>query len=298
MTPRTAALIVLTLLAAAPLAPAQEKYTIKLRVTDEDEPELVERTETESGGPSIIDMQGKATPLKTVDTKIRYVYRETLLDRPSLARPPVKLKRHYTTAETTTDGKTTTLPLQGKTVLIEKKGARYHFQVEGGGELAGPAAAPLDQEFNKKQLTDMVRVLVPARAVAVGDTWKIDAGLLTAAMKAVPGDFAIDPTGVTITGKLLKAYRQDGKQFGVLRLEIVVPLKSIPYGKETVPLEKGAKMVLSSELDGCIDGSSTAAAVTNRIAANVSGPIPNLALHRMQIRMNNATTERRRPAPP
>src|SRR5262249_25527067 len=137
-------------------------------------------------------------------------YKETV-QKVDDKKHPTKLEREYTKAEKTADGKTEKSPLQGKTVVIEKKGDKCTFTYKGGEEVTGEAAADLNKEFNKNaHEDDLDKLLMPKNAVKPGDEWKIDMNAV-AKYFAAGEDIDVDGDKSTGTGKLLKVYKKDGK---------------------------------------------------------------------------------------
>src|SRR5439155_714677 len=104
-------------------------------------------------------------------------YREEVLEKEP-GRRATRLRRQYEKAQARTDDQAETLPYQGKTVLIEKKGDKYRFRIEGGAELTGKDARFLDKEFNAKGRTEdesqLEKLFLPDKAVPVGASWKLD----------------------------------------------------------------------------------------------------------------------------
>ena len=53
------------------------------------------------------------------------------------------------------------------------------------------------------------------------------------------------------TGKLVKAYKKDGKQFGQMEYVIELPMTKL---EGMFPCKEGSKMEMKIVVDGCIDG--------------------------------------------
>jgi len=83
------------------------------------------------------DNQGNALQEKNETITEKYIYQETLLEKSLEKNKATRLRRAYDQAEIARGDDKETLPYQGKTVLIEKKGDRYEFQIEGGEVLTG-----------------------------------------------------------------------------------------------------------------------------------------------------------------
>jgi hypothetical protein len=251
---------------------AQDAVTIKLRKAAKGETSLVEKNSTDVSKNKIVDDQGKALQDKEEKKGETYVFRETVLERDG-DKPPTKLRRQYEKAQVAVDGKTTELAYQGKTVLIEKKDGKFHFQIDGGKELTGDEAKHLNDEFNKKEgdELDFEKAILPKKAVKVGETWKID-------MEPLVKDFEkstslpMDIGKSAGTGKLLKVYQKDGKQFGVMELSLDMPLKA---GKaDKIVIDAGSKISVAATLDICIDGSAESGTITGKLGVELKATVP------------------------
>jgi hypothetical protein len=159
------------LLAGSVRAGDQQTYTIKLKKPGEGTVERVETTEATDTKIKVTDAKGNVVEDKDQKSGYRYVYTLTVLEKKAGAKKPTRLKRKYDKAREIAGGKTTTLPYEGKTVLIEKKEDKYTFRIEGGEELTGKDAKYLDSEFNKKGQSDdaMQRVMLPKKAVKLNE---------------------------------------------------------------------------------------------------------------------------------
>jgi hypothetical protein len=246
----------LGLVLASAGARADDTYTIKIKEAGKGDAVRVDATDKTDSQSRLVDADGKALLEKGEKTEKVSVYRETVLDKEAGKRRATRLQRHYDKAQVTTNGKTQDLPYQGKTVLIEKKDGTYHFRVEGGAELEGDDARLLNEEFNKSgdEDFDIQKAVMPGKAVALNDSWKLDMGPLTATFTKAT-KMQIDADKSAGTGKLAKVYEKDGARFGVMELHLEMPIKEIGEGKNKVTLQAGSKWTMDITLDGCIDGS-------------------------------------------
>ena len=239
--------LVVALFAAA--VAAQDAVEIKIdkpKVGDKVKVTVNEKAESKM----TISFGGKDMAKNETKTK-SVVYTDKVLAVGDGARRPTKLERTYEKAELGADGKSATLSVEGKTVVIEKKGDKYAFTVDGK-ELTGDAAKLLGDEFNKEDKDDPRTLMLPGKPVKPGDTWKIDAEKLT---KGLGKDLVVDKSKIEATGKLVKAYKQDGKQFGVLELKITAPISDVG-GKAMLKVKEGSTVTVTLTGDGVIDGSS------------------------------------------
>jgi len=185
-------------------------------------------------------------------------------DHPGEARGPRhKLERHYDQAAARDEGELKPLAFEGKTVLITEKDGQYGFKVKDGAELAGDDAAPLEREFNKDKddKAGLDKLLMPQKAVKVGETWKVPVEILIKIF-AKKGGTEFDADKASGTGKLLRVYKHGGKQFGVFDFHVELPLKAIEMEKKQYKTEAGSKVTFMITQDACIDGSDAGYTMT------------------------------------
>jgi hypothetical protein len=194
------------------------------------------------------------------------VYVDEAVENPANAKRPTKVNRTYEKAATGADGKSTALPLEGKTVVIEKKGEKYEFSVDGKA-VEGESLKLLDGEFNKPEKSDSRELMFPGKPVKAGDTWKIDSAKLV--KELADKNFTLDATKLAADGKLVKAYKQDGKQYGVIELKIEGPISDLG-AKAALKLKEG-KLSVAINGDGVIDGSSSQGKTKSTMKFVVSG---------------------------
>ena len=268
---------VLGLVAGPAWGQADKAYTIKIKKLAQGETERVEKADKSTEAIKIEDTNGNLLKEQTEKKGDVSVYRQTNLERKGDQRP-TRVKRKYDKATVTKDGETTSLPYEGKTVLIEKKGDRYLFRIEGDEELTGEAAKELNEEFNKKgELDDkaLEKLLLPGKAVKVGEEWKIDVATVSKAFQE-EGSLEVVPEKTRGTGKLLRVYTKGGRQFGVIRLHLDLALKSVTNDGNKVILQADkSKMDMEFTVDTCIDGSSATASGTWRVSANIEAVLPS-----------------------
>lgn len=238
---------------------AEEKYTIKDKESGPGARSLHESTSTDEANTKITDPAGKVLQDKNDKRVTTQKYTETILER-TRGKRPTRLRRAYEKFEIRVGDDTTSPSFAGKTVLIEKqKDGKYHFTIQGGDELTGKDAEPLEKEFNRNPKSDedpaaMLKLLFPAGPVGIDETWKVDAKKFAEllSLDGVP----VDPARAEGTGKLVKAYRKDGHQFGVLEYQIAMPLKG-DFGSadRKIPIQPGSNVVAQLRIDTCIDAS-------------------------------------------
>src|SRR5262249_28780005 len=142
----TAVLTLAGLLGPVPAPGKPETYTIRIKPVQVGDVMRVDKDETQVERVRLYDAAGRPALDRTERGGETFIYRETLLEEAE--GRPVRLRREYEKAQTKKGRKAVDLPFQGKAVRIERRDGRYRFFVEGGRELLGDAAAPLNREFN------------------------------------------------------------------------------------------------------------------------------------------------------
>jgi hypothetical protein len=194
----------------------------------------------------------KTTVGKNVLTESRtrsLVYIDDVIENPGDAKLPTKLKRTFEKAVVGRDGKDAALPIEGKTVLIEKKGDKYTFTVDGK-PVEGESLRVLEGYFRGPNV-DPRQLLLPGEKVKPGDTWKVDAAKLAKLFGEASGGFTIDPQKTKAGGTLVRTSKQDGRQLGVIELRVEGPIVGLKPQDTTI---KGGKLTLAVTGSGCIDG--------------------------------------------
>jgi hypothetical protein len=279
---RILSVAVFGLLAGPALGAGEPTYTIKIKKTAADLTEQVDKTEQSTERLKIVDNNGNALKEEDKKTGHHYVYRQTVLEMKAGAAKPTRLKRQYTKATISQGGETTKLRYEGKTVLIEKKGDRYIFRLEGDEELTGEDAKQLDKEFNKKSditEAELQKLVLPPGPVKVNESWKVNPAPLTKVLEGM--ELNLDKT--TATGKLTRAYRKDRRQFGVIVLQLNLVPKAMNKDGMTFAFQPNSKIAMQVTIDGCIDGSTTTAtmAFTGDMAIEALLPSPDQPMFRL-----------------
>jgi hypothetical protein len=247
MLQRTCAALAFGLLAAAAVAAPADDEAIAIKLYAPKAGDRVRVTQSDSTvSETVIEVNGKKET-KTDRTSQTVVYVQEVLTGGEAGKKPEKAKRTYEKFESTLDGNTYKHPLEGKSVLIEKKAGKYEFTGEGGA-IDGPAAEVLSREFNRPD-DALEKALLPANAVKPGDTWKIEFPKADD-----PNALPFDPAKVVASGKLAKVYSKDGAQFGVVEISLKAPVTSL--GPDPDLKVKEGSFTVAGTIDGCLDGSS------------------------------------------
>jgi len=200
-------------------------------------------------------------------------YVEEILEVKEGQRKATKLTRTYSTAEKSAKGETSKRAYAGKTVLIEQRGDKYVFSM-GGKPLSDADAPELNKSFNKSKEEPDAQELMPAEPLKVGESWKVPADKSEKMFKTLGDEkMKVDAKKSTIEGKLLKAYKKDGAQFGVLELTITVVVSELDLGSGLT--KATGSIVVKGTLDGCIDGTIGAGTSTKKTTIDISADLPN-----------------------
>lgn len=217
-------------------------------------------------------VMGKAQGKEEIKTK-SLVYIDEIIENPKNEKKATKLKRTYEKAVLGRDGNSGKLPIEGKTIAIEKKDGKYQFALDGQ-PLTGDSLKLLEDEFNKSDQKDTRDVMFPKMPVKPGETWTIPSEEM---LKAIGTSGPIfDKDKVAATGKLVKAYRKDGRQYGVMEFVFEGPLKGL--GEKSPITVKDGKMTLTMTGDGCIDGSAATGSSVSKTALTMTGTTQGIEL--------------------
>ena len=261
---RKMGLLVLIALVAAAAPLRDDGYTIKIKKSGQGNVTKQDKEETDNSSFKLEGPDGKALKENKEERAVTQAYKETVLEKKE-GKKATKLRRAYTKAVVKVGDKETTLPYQGKTVVIEKKDGKYHFTIEGGAELTGKDAELLNRAFNKggddSDSDDLEKAFLPKKPVKEGDTWTIDGPAIVKAFeKGAAQPIPVDKDKASGKGKLLRAYKEGGRQYGDFVIDLDVPLKGeFPLGPgQTAPIQAGSKMAMKVQLKkACIDGTAS-----------------------------------------
>jgi hypothetical protein len=273
-------LSVVVLTAAAPVN-VNDAYTFKLKKNVKGEVVVDKITEKMEVSYKLEDTDGNMVVEKSEARTTVSEFKETVLDKKKSKRA-AKLRREYKKATVKIDDDESTLPYEGKTVIIEKKDGKYHFTLEDGTELKGKDAEYLDRSFNQRDDDDgtsVEKAFLPKKPVRVNETWKIEAEALAKKIaKMDENSLPVDKSKMTGQGKLLRAYKKDGRQFAVFDIDVTVALKGeFTMAKDQkATAQDGSKIKFHAKFDGCIDNSCSDGVMNSTIdldlVATFKGP--------------------------
>jgi hypothetical protein len=241
------------LLAWAAAAPAAETYTIKVKQFAEPGKSVtIKDALTSSNSLKSVDADGKVVEEKKFDTTVHeQVYTEKVLERGD--KRPKKFKQTYEKAVIVNKDrdKVTELSFQGRTIIYTLKDDKYEVSVEGDKPVSKSDLASLKRQAN---CPDMDSILLPKQAVKVKGPWKLDVAKVAKSFGVVSG---YDLEKSKAEAQLVKAYKKNGKQYGVIELNLL--LVSKPDAKK--PNASGTTD-FKVTLDTSIDGSESARTLT------------------------------------
>jgi hypothetical protein len=247
----------LVLPAVAVAAPAPETYTIKLKHNaSPGKTVTIKDKSTQAGAVKVTDADGKVLMENKIDTVIEKEYTEKVLVQEKDDKRPKKYTQTYKKAVVTNEGKKKELSYQGRTIIYEIKDGKYEVTAEGDPALDKEDLNALKKEANNEDAKELDEALIPKKAVKVGESWTLDQKKL---LKAFGAGSDVDASKSKAEATLTKAYKKNGKQYGIIDLNLKLAVKSMQGGLKFDP---PAMMDMKFALDVCIDGTETAGALS------------------------------------
>jgi hypothetical protein len=225
------------------------KQTIGRTVTIRD-------TRTENGTLKFFFPDGKLA--HEVPPKSReLIYTVTPLEEERSDRQSGKCKFVYEKATETIGGKTRNLSYHGRTLIFAQKDGVYRVGVVGEQPLDPADVDELLAKANRKSSDrDDDRAFLPAKPVAVGDSWSVDPNVVFSAFKEFDPDMKVSRAD----GKLVRVYTRGASRFGTLEVSVEGAVKSLGMGSKFDP---PAIKKMKVTTDRAIDGSEAALTVTD-----------------------------------
>jgi hypothetical protein len=176
---------------------------------------------------------------------------------------PEKIKRTYQKYEVLAGVMREPGPPLNVPITIERKDGMLAVSA-GTRRLPAAFVARLEAELSPGAQGVTPVDMLPAGPVKPGESWKIDAG------KAFQGTgkLLLDADHGTMTGKLVKTYKKDNRQFATLEFHATAPIKSLGPDSTLTPGE-GSVAELKLTVDACIDGSDPFSRTTSRATFRV-----------------------------
>jgi hypothetical protein len=247
----------LLLPAFAVAAPAPETYTIKLKHNPSPGKSVtVKDTSKQTGSVKIFDPDGKLLMENKPDEAKEEIYTQKVLIQEKGDKRPQKYTKTFKKAVAIGNGTEKQLSYHGCTIVFELKDGKYQVAVEGDKAVTKKDLDALAKQANDQDAKTMDELLLPKTAVKLKEPWKLDVKNLA---KLFGAGAKVDVEKSKAEAQLLKAYKKDGKQFGVIELSIKLAIKGLPGGIEFDP---PATMDMKMTLDASIDGSDTSGSLT------------------------------------
>jgi hypothetical protein len=245
-----ASLLLLPALAGSAQA---QTYTIKFRSDPAaGKSATVRDAHRNAGTVKVLDAGGKLLREQKPNEAEEEAYTETVLE--AGGKHPKKYQRVYEKAQRGEAGKLRPRSYQGRTVLFELRDGQYVVRAVGTPALAPADLKDLTTKANDQLKSSPDELFLPKKPVAVGDSWDADKKLLP---ELARGD-ELDLGKSAGRAKLLKAYAKDGKQFGVIEVDLKLAVKTM----QGLTCDPPARFNIKGTIDTAIDGSSTAATMT------------------------------------
>jgi hypothetical protein len=245
-------------LLAAPLSWADEKkgddekYTIKAaKFPAKGKPVKANEKITLKSVSKIADGDGNVLMNVNKTKTMTRVYVEKTLEVDDKANKRKKFTRKFEVAKDVEDDEAENKPYQGRTIVYEKSDGEWKLTAEGNPELDASDLKELSEQINRGERPE--DALYPKEAVKVGGKWTLNGKDVAKFFDTLK----MDGDSVKGEGKLVKAYKKDGKQWGTLEY-------TITFESELGPLKK-VKGELKVNADQALDGSTTAHKSTFKI---------------------------------
>lgn len=196
------------------------------------------------------DVFGKALQIQNGNSGgSEMAYTMTILEGPVAA--PQKIERKYTKA--VIGESSDPLAIQGRTLVFENKFGVYILQNPGDPPLPESETEKEEAEVNRG-FTCKLTTLFPSGSVKVGESWDIDPIVI---LQSWCGSKLRDVTDLdksSSRGKLVRVYKKDDRQFGVIEVEASLVVKEITDARV---LGKPLATDIRISADFVIDGSGT-----------------------------------------
>jgi hypothetical protein len=265
-------MVMSVLLAGAVAVPAAaaDRYTITFKKAAQGD--FVHETMDQSTvGKTSLTVLG-TTDTKTLDDSCKSAFQQLIVEKEPGMRPAV-IRRSYEKATMYKNGRKVVPDLLNCVVVIVRSDQGIKYSVEGK-ELTRDDLEFLDVQFSAQRKlakeTKLDDLMLPKEPVATNETWKLDM-VAIAKEFSVENPFIADPARSTGTGKLVKAYRKGGRQYGIIENEFELALTRTAKDGMAMDLNPSSRAKFSIRLEGCIDGTLISAAGTTSVLLRYEG---------------------------
>jgi len=280
---------------------AEEKYTLTMsRPEKTGDRQLITKIESMKMEMTVQDSDGNVVREQKESKDKTEAFEETILAKVDGKRAS-KFQRRYEKIEATKNGARVNTRLAGKTVVFERANNAVQFRFDDGKELSGDALDFLQEEFKNKgddKESKLDEAIMPKQPVAVGDSWACDVKTFILEFTKGDGRDAIDEAKAKATGKLVRVYKKDGHNFGVIESLIELPLKAIGPAPMQIPADPGSVLKINATFDGCVDGSETNGGLKSTIEMKATATLNmgNDKAATLKIVMKGNANETQKPA--
>jgi hypothetical protein len=217
-----------------------------------------------------LDAKGVVVRETTEEELEEEQYTETILERDD--KGPKKFKRTYSKAFLTKGGVRKDYSYQGRTVVFQLSPGLLLFEVQAEGhppltlEEQKRLGTQENRRANGKKPFDM-HDLLPDKSVNVGDEWNID----PKKTGFMPEDQGSSTVGeARSTGKLVKTYEKDGRQFGTMEFSLTI--RGTVNSDGGSPTEIAFSVTLDTPIDkSCANGTMTASVTSKYKLPSLDG---------------------------
>jgi predicted Zn finger-like uncharacterized protein len=176
------------------------------------------------------------------------------------AKWPKKFKQAYKTANETQGARVVPQPYQGRTVVFEDRGGRLHASSEGKPALPRPVLDSLSMKTTQTLLGAQLENMAWPERLRVGETKTLSPQAFVKQFAlGAGGQIDIDEPQCRANAKLKDVATRNGKQFGVMDVNVTIVVRRIP---PEMRFEPPATFDMTMNLDVVIDGSSTQGTMT------------------------------------
>jgi hypothetical protein len=246
------ALLVATIIAAPVVHAGDETYPIRFKDLGPGEVGSYVVRETSEVDVRVDGARGRNIVHTNVKSSENLTFWEQVHEKPA-GEAPTRTTRGYGLARVNVDGEQTILPMEGKRVHIERRGARPTYTIEG--------VAPVvrrHRDVVEAELTDDVRVApyLPNRPVRVNELYGFNGKALAAQVAVMAPDVECDLNRIEAKAWLAAVYDHHGRRFGRIISDLRVPVTAITNDGRRIPLVNNELFFVQTTFDICIDGSA------------------------------------------
>jgi len=261
---------------------ADTTYTIKFKSRpDVGKSMLITKIEKEANAFKLTDATGKVLKEDKGDELKETISTVTVLEGGD--KKPKKFKEVYEKAASTKGDKTSEKSFSKRTLNYEWKDGKYEVKAEGEPALIAQELESLAAKASKPEADE---VMLPKKPVKVGESWTLDPSEIAKSFD----DAKLDASRIKAEAKLVKVYDKDGKKFGVIDVDLKLPMADLPG----IKLDGPTYLELKMSLDTAIDGSSTAGKMTGTGKMLGKGSIDQAGMKfNVEISVNIAMDETR-----